>query len=57
MKYIIFSIVSFLIGYNFDLIHRSITRFVLRLKYKERKYFEELKIDKDNDFWEDNDFR
>lgn len=57
MKYIIVSIVSFLIGYNFDLIHRSITRFVLRLKYKERKYFEELKIDKDNDFWEDNDYR
>ena len=57
MKYLINSIIFFLLGYNFDSIHRFIIRFILRLKYKEKKYFEELKIDKDNDFWEDNDFR
>lgn len=57
MKYLINSIIFFLLGYNFDSIYRFIIRFILRLKYKEKKYFEELKIDKDNDFWEDNDFR
>ena len=59
MKYIVISIVSFLIGYNFTSIHRLILKFIITLKYREKKYFEELKIDKeiDKDFWDENDFR
>lgn len=59
MKYIIISIVSFLVGYNFKLIHRLIIKFIITLKYREKKYFEELKIDKeiDTDFWDENDFK
>ena len=59
MKYIIVAIVSFLIGYNFRFIHRLILKFIITLKYREKKYFEELKIDKeiDTDFWDENDFK
>lgn len=59
MKYIIISVVSFLIGYNFRFIHRLILKFIITLKYREKKYFEELKIDKeiDTDFWDENDFK
>lgn len=59
MKYVVVSIVSFLIGYNFSSIYRLILRFIFNLKYREKKYFEELKIDKeiDKDFWDENDFR
>lgn len=59
MKCIIVAIVSFLIGYNFTFLHRLILRFIFTLKYREKKYFEELKIDKeiDKDFWDENDFK
>ena len=59
MKYIIVAIVSFLIGYNFTFIHRSILKFILKLKYREKKYFEELKIDNeiDTDFWDIDDIK
>lgn len=59
MKYIIVAIVSFLIGYNFISIHRSILKFIFKLKYREKKYFEELKINKeiDTDFWDIDDIK
>lgn len=53
MKYVLVSIVSFIIGYNFDFIFRRIVRFIYKLKYREKKYFEELKIEKDEfDFYD-----
>lgn len=52
MKYIVISIVSFLIGYNFTFIHRLILNFIFKLKYREKKYFEEFKIKYDDDFYD-----
>lgn len=53
MKYIILCVVSFVIGYNFDFIFRRIVRFIFKLKYREKKYFDELKIEKDEfDFYD-----
>ena len=59
MKYIVISIVSFSIGYNFTFIHRLILNFIFKLKYREKKYFEYLNIEKeiDKDFWDENDFK
>lgn len=52
MKYIVISIVSFLIGYNFKYIHMCIIKFIIKLKYREKKYFEEFKIKYDDDFYD-----
>lgn len=52
MKYIIVAFVSFLLGLNFRYIYRYIINFIFRLIYNEKKYFNELKINYDDDFYD-----
>ena len=52
MKLIFVAIVSFVLGLNFRFIYRYIINFIFRLIYNEKKYFNELKINYDEDFYD-----